>query len=170
MGNLGRGIYVDTTVDRVGLRDHGPGLDGVRDQTLLDEALLDHHVGLLERVIHVADFQRPEEGRVGPQVLVNQRRALLDGLLHVHDHVEGLIIHVDVFQGVLRRIAVARDHHRHRVAHVVNLVLGNRPVVGHLEVFRYLPPAGYPDRPLVRQVLAGERRHHTGLLERRRDV
>ena len=39
-----------------GLRDHGPWLDGVGDETLLDVALLDHHVGLLERAIHIANF------------------------------------------------------------------------------------------------------------------
>ena len=132
--------------------------------------LLDHHVGLLEGIIHVADLQRPEEGRVGPKVLMDQRRALFDGLLHVGDHVEWLVIHVYVFQGILRRVAVARHDHRHRVTHMVNLVLGDGPVVGHLEVFGYLPAAGDRDRPLVRQVLAGERRYHTGLLEGRRDV
>jgi hypothetical protein len=53
---------------------------------------------------------------------MNERGVFLEGVLHVHDRGQGLVVHLDKLEGVLRRVAVARQDHGHDVAHVADLV------------------------------------------------
>jgi hypothetical protein len=95
VGDLGGAVEGDPVAGRLGAGDHGPWLDGVRDQTLLDVALLDHHVGPLERAVDVPHLERPQKRLVAPEVLVDQGRIFFERFLHVHDCVERLVVNLD---------------------------------------------------------------------------
>ncbi len=67
-----------------------------------------------------------------------------------------------MFQGVLGFVAVRRQNHGYGFAHVVYLVFSKGPVIGDLDVLSDRPAAGYADRPLVRQVIAGKCGYYAG--------
>ena len=63
------------------LRERRARLHRVRNQPLLDDAVLDHDLGVLERRVDVAAGDDPVERLVARHVGVQLRRAGLHGLL-----------------------------------------------------------------------------------------
>ena len=96
---------------------------GVRDQPLKVDRVPNDHVRLLERFVDLSARDRPLERDVVRRVIVDLRRAVLRGRLRVDRSVERLVVHVDVFERVLRLIPALGHHHRYGVAHVPDLVL-----------------------------------------------
>ena len=84
------------------LRQRRPRLDGVGDQALVDDPLLDDHVGGAEGGVRVAPFDVPLEADVVRNVRVELGLALLRRLLGVGDVGQGVVVHFDRVGGVLR--------------------------------------------------------------------
>jgi hypothetical protein len=161
------------------LDDHAPGLDRVGDQPRVVVALLDHHRGLGEHLVDVAVGQHPGVGLVGAERVVDDGRALVHGLHHVGDHRQLVVVDFDGLDGVGGVLAAVGHHHGDDLAHVVDAVLGHRPVVGDAGVGGRLvghdavgdrPGARHGRRPLVGQVLTGEHRLDPRQLLGRRGV
>src|SRR5919112_1425181 len=134
VGDLGRRVQHVLAVLRLPLCDGRPRFDGVGDQPLLDVALLDRDIRLVEGVIDIPVRQAQAVAHVGPEVLVHQRRVLSKGSLHVGHHVQRLGVDLDKLQSVLGLVAVGCDHHGYRVAHEVDLAPRHGPVVRRLHV------------------------------------
>jgi hypothetical protein len=141
--------------DRSGLHRRG-------QHALLQVPPLDHHVGLREGPLDVADGQWPGVAVVGAQLLVHQWGARFEGGLDVHDRRQLLVVDLYEPERLVGRARVGRQHDGNSVADVVDLAPRQRRVVGDLDVLRDRPPARQADRELARQVLAGEDGHDAG--------
>ena len=74
MRNLGSGVDRELLHPGVVVRDDRARLDRYRRHALVDDALLDRHVGLGESLVGVTGGERHGEGDVGPQRRVDVRR------------------------------------------------------------------------------------------------
>ena len=83
------------------LDDHAARLDRVRDQPLLAVALADGHVGLGEQPVDVARGEVPRVAAVGAELLVHERRALLERGLGVDHGRQRLVVDLDELGRVL---------------------------------------------------------------------
>jgi len=99
--------------------------------------------------IEIAAAQRPLVAPVGAQLLVHERRAVGQRRLHVGHDRQRVVVDEHLRRRVDHRVAVVADHQRDRVADVVHLVLGQRP---------------------VRRVVDLDPRRHPGHRQRRREV
>jgi hypothetical protein len=133
---------------------HAARLDRRARRAVVDHLVLDHDVGGRQRRLDVAAAQRPLVDLVGAQRLVDERAALQRGL-DVGDHRQRVVLDDHLLGGVDHGIAVLADHQRHGVAHVVDLVLGQRPVrrVGDVDPRRH---PGHRQRRREVDVVAGE--------------
>jgi hypothetical protein len=142
-------------------RHAGPRLHGVGHQPLVDDALLDHDVGLLEgglRLGGIADL--PAERHVVRRHLVDLGRALLGGALGGRHRRQRLPVHRDQIGGVVGGVLALGDHHRDRIAHVAGGLAGQRRVRRDLQLGQE-PAAGQRVDP--GHVLAGEDGDHAGM-------
>ncbi len=150
---------------------HGrAGLHRGRQQPLVHNALLDRHLGAPECRVRVAAGHHPGEREVPWHVVVELRRATVGHLLGVHAPLERLVIHVDEVDRVAGGAAGRRHDHRHAVADVTHLVVGQQRVRRHLEVaVGHVPGAGNRGHPVL-DVGAGVDRDHAGRALRRTQV
>ena len=140
---------------------HKGALGGAGEGPGVGAFALHHHVALGEAFLHVA-FLDVVEGRVvtlepapgretvvvvvvalGLDVVlrpVDLGGAVLDGVLHVVDRGEGLVLHLDELQGVLGDLGGLGGHSGHRVAHKAQVLAHHRAVGGH---------AGLPGRGVL---------------------
>jgi hypothetical protein len=139
------------------LHDDRARLHERRDEPLLHEPPADDDIGVGERLLGVTGraglpaVEDEVEAGVRVQVVVDQVGAVLDGLLHVQDRRQDVVVDVDQLDGVLCGDLAARDDQRHGLAHVVDRVDGDRGVSGVDHVGGDRPRAG--DRALlVREV------------------
>ena len=65
-----------------------------------------------------------------PNCVVDERRAVLERRLGVDDDRQRVVLDEDVLGGVDDRVAVLADDDRDGVADVLDLALGERPVLG----------------------------------------
>ena len=94
-------------------RDGAARLERRRQQSLVDEALLDDDLRFLQRLVgRVGVAAVPVEGDVARCRLVQLRRSFLDRPLRVDDDLERFPVDVDQAQRVLCRHARLRDHGR----------------------------------------------------------
>ena len=110
--------------------DGGTGLHGVGNQFLLDDGVPHHHIGIGEGIVGVSAGSHPVKGLVARGILMQLGCALLQRSLGVDNSGQGLVVHVNQFDGVLRLVAIRCHHHGHRVAHIANYILGQGRV-GH---------------------------------------
>ena len=96
-------------------------------------------------------------------------RAVLERRLDVDDHRQRVVLDDDLLGGVDDRVAVVADHERDRVADVVDLVLGERPVRRVVDLDPRRDP-GHRQRRLEVEVVAGEDGVHARRTPWRRDV
>src|SRR5205814_2038326 len=163
MGNLGRGPYGELVGKRLVLRQDAARLDRDRDQALLDQALLDGDVGLLEGGLDVTGGELHVIREVAAELLVEDGSARLDGRLDAEDARVGLArseyVHVD--DGRLRKVVdvAAGPGDQSRVFAPLD---GGADHLGyrHCEI----PPSSLGD--WRRRFALGTRRHH---LRRRLD-
>ena len=121
----------------------------VRDETLVDDPLIDLDLGILEGLVDVATFDRIREYEVRPELLVKDRRACFEGLGRIDHDRKRLVVDRDQVRRAFRGIARVRDDGRDGVARVACLVGRDRHVLrpvhardgdedrqhaGHLEV------------------------------------
>ena len=141
-----------------GLRpgDDAARLDRVRDQRRLDVAVLHDHVGaVVERARSRASRRRRRSCRgsswtsVAPSCAAASTSTI---------DVERLVVDLDELGRVDRVRARVGDHDRDAVALVVDLVDGEREVLGALHVLGHRPGARHRRLPVVAQVGAGEDR------------
>ena len=95
---------------------------------MVDDAPLDDHVGLGKSGVEVAAAKRPVADLVGPELLVDQRSAGDRRLGVGHDR-QRVVLDDHVLGGVDDRVAVGADDQRNGVAHVLDRVLGEHPMV-----------------------------------------
>ena len=88
-------------------------------------------------------------------VLVHERRARLEGLLDIEDRGQRLVVDADGLACSGRRRLALRDHRRHRLAPVADLVEGERRLVVGTE-----PQENEQGMDLLRHVLGSEDAHH----------
>lgn len=132
MGDLRRGPQRDRTGAEVG--HHAARLDRRSGRAVVDDAPLDDDVGLGERLVDVPAAQRPVVDLVGAELLVDERRAVLERGLGVDHHRQRLVVDEHVFRGVDHRVLVLADDDGHGVADVADLPAGQRPVLGRLHL------------------------------------
>ena len=99
-----------------------PWLEGCRDQPLVDEALANDDIGLVEGAFDRAALHVFTEGQVGAKLRIEERRVSLQGALHIGDHRKRIELHLDQFQGIARLRQRFRDHHGDRFANVPDAV------------------------------------------------
>ena len=116
------------------LRHGRPGLDGVRDHPLLDDPVLDHDVGVLERGVDIPAAHRPMERLVARDVGMELGRPVCGRGLGIRHRRQRFVPDVDELERVVRLIAILGDHNRHDVPGVPNHVLGDTGIGGDLEV------------------------------------
>ena len=146
------------------LGDDAAGLDRCGRQALLQNSLLDHHVGISEGRVGVGAV-RQVPGQVVGQGLVGLGAAGLQGLLQVHHRRQGLVVHRDQRGGVGRAVLGLCDHHGHRLTLEADLLLGEREPVGHRLLLRH---KGRRDRHRARDHLLDVLGHVDGQDARRR--
>jgi hypothetical protein len=73
-------------------------------------------------------------GQVGAELLVDDGRVRVQGLLDVHHRVQRLQVHHDVGQRVLGHVAALGHDHGDGLTHVLDLVLGQWHVCGGVEL------------------------------------
>ena len=144
------------------------------------ELLLDHHVGLGEAGVEVADLELEtlrDVGRLrrrrldaaGDHVVEQQRRVVRHRLVHVDDVRQHFVVHLDQRRRLIGdRGAGGRDR-GHRVALVQRLLARHDVARDVPEVHRDALGADVVEF-LVRQVLRGDHRLHAGQLLGRRGV
>ena len=150
--------------------DHAPRLDRVRDQPLLAVALLDGDRRRVEDGVGAVARELPGVAVVRAELLVDDRRAVLERFLGVDDRGKLLVVHLDELGGVLRLRARLGDDDGDSVALVARLVRGERPVHGLLRVLGDEPDARERGRPVVGEVGAREGVDDALGLAGRRDV
>ena len=80
--------------------------------------------------VHVAAADRPLVDLVGPELRVDERGAVLERLLGVDDHRQRVVVDEHLLGGVDHGVLVLADHDGDALADVLDLVLGQRPVLG----------------------------------------
>ena len=165
--HLRRGVEGEAAADGIGRDDDRAGLHRRGDHALLHVAALDDHVGLGERRVDVADGERPGVAVVRAELLVHERGTGRERGLQVDRGGQLVVVHDHQLGGVPRRRRVARDDDRHGVPDVVDLGVGQRPVVGHEDVLGDRPPGGDAGDEVVGEVRAGEDGDDARVLPRR---
>ena len=145
-------------------------LHGRWEQPLLDDPLLDHHIGLgkggFQTIVAAADD--PAEGNVGRHVVEKLSGAVGGGVLRVDHRLEGVVIDFDQLQRILGLVAIFSHHDGHRVALVTDPLDCQGGMVGGLEV----GPGNQPGTGHGAQIDVGSRKngHHTRRLPGRARV
>jgi hypothetical protein len=106
-------------------------------------------------------------GAVRAELLVDERRALVQRGLDVGDHRQRLVLDEHLLAGVHRGVAVLGQHDGHRISHVLDRAAGQGPVLGVVDLHPVRRPGHRQGRGEVGQVVAREDRHHVVALERR---
>jgi hypothetical protein len=136
MRDLGRAPERELALAPLG--EEAARLDRRARRAVVDDPLLDDHVGVAEGGLDVPTAERPLEHRVGAELVVDDRRAVLERLLGVDDDGQRVIVDDDLAGRVDDGVLVGAEHDGHRLADVADLVAGQRPVVGdpHLDARR----------------------------------
>ena len=135
------------------LGEHSARLDRRAGHAMVDDPPLDDHVGLGEAGLEIAAAERPLADLVGPELLVHERPALERGLGVGHDR-QRVVLDDDVLGRVDHAVAVVADHERDRIADVLDLALGEDPVVGRVDLDARRDP-GHRQAGLHVEVLVG---------------
>ena len=131
MRDLARGPQSEPFVVVVIVGDESTAFHRDREQSLLEDSLLDHHVRLFH---HVRVLRRVRQ--LPPDVVrsadVGGRAAFLHCLLDVHHGRQLVVLDLDELRCVSRLIPLLRQHHRHRLALIDDLVVRDRELVRNL--------------------------------------
>ena len=138
------------------IRERCPGLHRVRDQPLLHDVLLEHHVGILERCIDVAARDTPVKRLVLRDVGVDLRCAVGGGVSRVRHGGLGLVVDLDQLERVVRLVGVLGDDDGDDIADVANRLLGDAGIGRDLQV-------GVGHEPCARHRLEGVCRVRPGV-------
>ena len=144
---------------RIVARQHGAAFQGHRRAAVQMHLLLEHMRRILERGIDVAVAHRHEGRDVRGEVGVHGRGAGLHRVARVAHRRQRLVVDLDRGGGVLREVAVVRDHHGDGLADVADFVAGERD----LRARRLDRRIGHQHRDLAggdarRHVVGGEHR------------
>ena len=131
-------------------------------------AALDDVVGLGEAGLEVAAAQRPLAHLVGAELLVHERRAVLERRLGIGDHRQRVVLDDDVLGRVDHAVAVLADDERDGVADVLDLALGQDPVVGRVDLDARRDPRHREARLHVEVLVGVDRDDAVARLGRRR--
>ena len=115
-------------------RERRARLHRVRNQPLLDDALLDDEVGLRERRVDVAAADRPVERFVVRNIRMQLRRARFVRRHRIDDRGQRLVVDVDELERVVRLIRRFGDDDADDVADVADEVARAAAVCRHLQV------------------------------------
>ena len=83
------------------------------------------------RLLLVANL--PVEGDIVGRIVMHERRAVLRRLFGVRDPVAGIVINIDQFERVVRRVLIFGDNDRHTVTDVARRILRQHVVFGSLQ-------------------------------------
>ena len=143
------------------LREHAARLDRVRDETRLEVAPCHDDVRRVDRRLHAVGLELPDVALVRAEVLVDERRPVLERLRHVAVRRERLVLDLDELGRVLRERAALRDDDGDPVPLIASLIGREREVRRHLDVLGHRPCARQPALPVLGEVGAAERRDDT---------
>ena len=135
VGVLGREPESDFAGAGVRARQRRPGLDRVRDQPVVAEALLDDPGSAGERLVGgglVAEL--PAEADVVARVVVHRGSPGLDRLGSIGYDRQRLVFDLDQLRCVPGDVRRLGDHHRDGLAHVARAIHRQRVVRGNLHV------------------------------------
>lgn len=135
---LGGRPEVDPPAVRFG--DHPACLHRNSGDPVVANRSLEHQVGLLEARLEIAALQRPFKALVGPEVGVDQRRALLQSHERVNHDRARFVLDGYVLDHMLDGVAVAADDDSDRDSDTGDPITGKRPPL-RLEYFgvRWFP-------------------------------
>ena len=105
MGHLGRGPNCKVVCALVVIGEHPTGLDGVRNQALVDDLLANNYLGIPRRRFDVATTDSPLPGDVVGRLFVDTWHTSLCGFLRIHHHRQGLVVHIHHPSGVYTAVA-----------------------------------------------------------------
>jgi hypothetical protein len=150
------------------VRHAGARLDRRAGRAVVDDPALHHHVGVTPGGVHVAAGDRPLVRLVGPELLVHERRAVLERLLGVDHHGQRVVLDEHLFGRVDDAVLVAADHDRDGLADALDDALGERPRLRCLDLHPRRDP-DHRERRLEVEVVGGEHPVHArGALGARR--
>ncbi len=158
---------------RVPLRDHAPVLDRRRGPAVVVEAAPDHHVGLGPGGLVIPLLLGDVGREVRADVLMDERGAGLQRLLHVHHRRQRLVVDLDVRQRVLGHVAGDGHDHGDGLAELPHLVLRQRdlrPLVEDHPLHRRRRHEQRAVLPVVPEILRRVDRDHPLALPRPRGV
>ena len=152
--DLGRGPQGDARA--VWRGHHAAALDGGRRDARVDGLCFDHEVGAIERGADIAPTALAEVVEVARDVIVNERGALAERRVAVHDRGQHFDVGLHALRGVSRFVPAALDHGRDHLAHEADTVPGQdrpgrREGAGRGQVHRQRPARAF-------EVGRGERR------------
>ena len=131
------------------LRQRRARLHRVRDQALLDDPLVDHQLGVLERRVDVAAGDDPVERLIARHVGVQLRRAGLHGLLGVGHRRQRLVVDVDQLERIVGALLRLGHDNGDDVADVADGILRGAGIGRDLELgVRHEPRARRRLQPL----------------------
>ena len=104
------------------LRQQATTLHGRRGETWHVVATTNDGISLGECSLHISSPFPDTHRNIAANGFVNRNAALLCSLPRVHDGRQGLIIDLDVVQGIAGEIAVMRHGYRHRLTHIAHLL------------------------------------------------
>ena len=124
VGDLGGGVHRQVVAGRDPVGDHAAGLDRRRNQALVSEHLLDHHVGLGEGLVHAVGLVLDHDAGVVGVLLVHPRRAGRECVLDADHGLQRLVVDLHRVDRVAGGVAIGRHHHRHRLTQVPHAIGG----------------------------------------------
>ena len=163
--DLGGGPERDGLGAGVVLGHDAARLDGDRGQAAVLHPLLDHAIRPVARLLpgELAALERPVEGQVVVQALVDERRAGRERGLGIGRHGQRVVLNVDELERVTRGLERRRDDRCHRLADEARLALGQDRRLRRMLLLRDGGRTG--DRAQVLGVLAGDDVDHAGMVQ-----
>ncbi len=104
------------------LREHRARLHRVRDQPLIDDVILHHHLGSFECGVGIAAVHHPVEADVVGDIGVKLRRSRFRCFEGIDGDRQRLVVDIDRVGGIARLIAIGCDDDRDGVSDVADCV------------------------------------------------
>ena len=142
--------------------DHAPGLQRVRHQALVVEALFDHAVGLGEGVVDVAAGNGPGEGLIAAELFVQERRVVLERGLRGVNGVERVVVDLDEFGRVNGGIRAVGHDRRYGLPYEPHFAVGQNRMLRDLDSRKGLGIGGGAGNgaDIVFEIVAGNHGDH----------
>ncbi len=163
-GSLGGVPYRQPLAAFVPVGDNAPILHRGRRAPIVDQAASEDQIGLRFGGFVIALGLDHMSGKVGAQILVDERRIRFERFLQIDHRRQHLIVHQDVDERIFSLVAALSHHSRYRFTHVAYFVHGQNRLGSFIEdgaFDRRWRDKQWPVAPVISQILGGVDGQHT---------